>query len=88
MRAGRRDLVAEPVAGCQQVAESTGQFAPDLRHVLTHIGIELDRRLDQLRLHVLRITRPLDDPRGSRDQVLRLGVEDLELQLDTKCRSR
>ena len=88
MRAGAGELVAEPVAERDQGSHPLLELAPDGRHVVADVGVQLYRRLNQLGLHVRVLAAGLQDAGRARDEVARLGIENLQLELDAEGRFR
>ncbi len=88
MGPGGGHLVAELIAQRHQTPDTLFELAANRRHVLAHIGVQLDGRFDQLGLDVGVRLRPRKDARRARHQVLRRRVDDLQLELDTKRGAR
>ena len=77
-------LVAEVVAHGQELVESRTELSTHVADVRADVGVELDRRLDQLGLDTGVAVRLLEDTRRTRDEVLRLRIQDLQLELDAQ----
>ena len=88
MRPGTGEIETELVAHSQKATDAIGQLSSHFADIPADVGIQLDRRLDQLRFDVLRVAGPIDDLLRSGDEVLRLGSEYLQLELDTERRVR